>query len=108
MTFDSLPTPIRAVSDLLRQHGISDWSTQAMLLGYSFVRYDRYNTPGMPRKFPSYIGVMLPQFPGSKALRGKNRRPGLSGMMVHLTEPDVAVTEVTLRRGGRHSSRGAI
>ena len=92
--FDDLPAPNRSVNDLLRQHDISDWSTQAMVLGYNIARYDKYNEPGAPQ-------IALPKlvcYPGSHAFRIKKGGPG-PGMMFHLDElkePDAAVAEVLL------------
>ena len=92
--FDDLPAPTRSVNDLLRRHGITNWSTQAMVPGHNVARHDKYNTPGAPQ-------IALPKlvcFPGSHAFRVKNGRPG-PGMMFHeddLKEPDATVADVLL------------
>ena len=79
--FDDLPALTRSVNDLLRRHGITNWSTQAMVPGHNVARYDKYNTLGAPQ-------IALPKlvcFPGSHAFRVKNGRPG-PGMMFRVTQ----------------------
>ena len=88
------PGPRTSVEDLLRTHGITDWTPQLPVVGYNMSPWDQYNTSHRPL-------VALPKFvcyPGSHAFRFKGGKPGL-GLMHHdgvLQEPPADIREIAM------------